>query len=286
MKTLYLYSDKTGIAKSQKKVEKINRKLHEIFDNLTIIKTENIEDFTQKILESAGIFDILIVAGGDGTLKHAVTILMSIEKDKRPVLGYLPTGTVNDAGKAIGIKGSISQAIKILKTGHVDTVDVCKVNDQYFNFVCAVGAYSDISYATKRAPKKVIGKFAYYFGAIPRLFRKKTLHAHVEADDKTYDLDTPFLMVMNSKNVGGFPVNFHYSVVDGLAEIYITKPGILNGLLHYIFFKRRVIKLKAKHIKISINTTDFFCYDGEKGEQSSVEITVLQKELKVIGYAK
>lgn len=286
MKVLYLYSDKTGLARSKKRVEKLHKKLRDIYQDIEIKKTENIEEFEQNIRNSAGIFDILIIAGGDGTLKFAVSTLMSIEKEKRPILGYLPTGTVNDAGKAIGIKGSLRQALKVLKAGKTDVVDVCKVNDTYFNFVCAVGAYSDISYATKRAPKKVIGRLAYYFGAIPRVFKRRTLLAHIEADDQVLDVKTPFILVMNSKNVGGFPLNFHYSVKDGLVEVYITKPGIFNGILHYLFFKRRIIKLKVRNIKISVNTDDYWCFDGEKGDQKTVNISVIKKELKVIGTAK
>lgn len=286
MKVLYLYSNKTGLGRSQKKINKLNKKLKEIYENITIKKTENIDDFEENIRKSAGIFDILIVAGGDGTLKFAVSILMSIEKDKRPILGYLPTGTVNDAGKAIGIRGSVRQALKILKNGKTDVVDVCKVNNSYFNFVCAVGAYSDISYATARTPKKIIGRLAYYFSAIPRIFKRKSLLAHIDADGQIFDVKTPFILVMNSKNVGGFPINFHYSVKDGLVEVYITKPGLFNGLLHYLFFKRRVIKLKVKNLKISINTDDYWCFDGEKGDQKTVEISVLKKELTVIGTAK
>ena len=286
MKALYLYSNKTGLKRTIKKDLWIIDSLRKIYDDLTIFKTENIEDFEGKIRESAGIFDVLVVAGGDGTLKATVNILMSIEKDKRPVLGYLPTGTINDAGKAVGITGSIKKAFKILKIGHVENVDVCKVNEEYFNFVCAVGAYSDISYATRRSKKKIIGKFAYYFDAIPRIFKRKTLDAVVDADGEILKVKTPFILVMNSKNVGGFPINFHYSVKDGMVEIFITKPGIFNGLLHYLFFKIRVIKLRAKNVKISINSNDFWCFDGEKGTQGSVNISVLREELKVIGKAK
>ena len=163
MKVLYLYSDKTGVAKSERKVKKLNNSLREIYPDIIIKKTENLGDFEKNIKESAGVFDVLIVAGGDGTLKFTVGVLMSIEKSKRPVLGYIPTGTVNDAGKAVGIKGSIRQALKVLRKGNTDYVDICKVNNEYFNFVCAAGAFSDISYVVKRGSKKILGRLAYFF---------------------------------------------------------------------------------------------------------------------------
>jgi len=286
MKVLYLYSDKTGVIKSERKVNKLNNKLREIYPDITIIKTENLQDFTEKIKNSSGIFDILIVAGGDGTLKLAVEILMGLEKDKRPTLGYIPTGTVNDAGKAVGYKGSIRQALKVLKESHIDYVDVCKVNNSYFNFVCAAGAFSDISYVVKRGYKKFFGRLAYYFYALSQVFKRRIIECEVETKDQKFSVKTPFIMVMNSQNVGGFPVNFKYSVKDGLVEVYITKPGLFNGLLHYAFFKVKTTKLKVDQIKITLKGDDYWCFDGERGDKKSVDIKVLKQELKVIGKAQ
>lgn len=285
MKVLYLFSDKTGIAKSERKVEKLNNKLRSIYSDITIKKTENIGDFEKNVRDSAGIFDILIIAGGDGTVKLAVTVLMGIPKDKRPALGYIPTGTVNDAGKAVGYRGSIRQALKVLKTGATHMVDVCKVNNEYFTFVCAAGAFSDISYVVKRGSKKILGRLAYYFYALSQVFKHREIEAEVEVKDQTFTVKTPFLLIMNSRNVGGFPVNFDYSVKDGLVEVYITKPGLFNGLLHYAFFKVKTTKLKVDHIKVTLKGDEYWCFDGERGDRKSVEISVLKQELKVIGKA-
>jgi len=285
MKVLYLYSDKTGIIKSQRKVEKLNNSLRAIYNHITIKKTENLGDFEKNIRESAGVFDALIVAGGDGTLKFAVSVLMTIKKEHRPTLGYIPTGTVNDAGKAAGYKGSIRQALKVLKAGATDMIDVCKVNNDYFNFVCAAGAFSDIAYVVKRGSKKFFGRLAYYFYAIGQVFKRKIIECEVETANQKFTVKTPFIMVMNSRNVGGFPVNFGYSVKDGLAEVYITKPGLFNGLLHYAFFKVKTTKLKVDHIKITLKSDDYWCFDGERGDKKTVEISVLKQELKVIGKA-
>ena len=286
MKVLYLYSDKTGIAKSQRKVERLNRKLREIYSDITIKKTDNLSDFEKNIQDSVGIFDILIVAGGDGTLKYAVNVLMKFDKEKRPALGYIPTGTVNDAGKAVGYKGSIRQALKVLKRGYIDYVDICKVNNDYINFVCAAGAFSDISYVVKRGYKKFLGRLAYYFYAVSQVFKRRLIEAEIEIKNQKFTVKTPFIMIMNSQNVGGFPVNFNFSVKDGLVEVYITKPGLFNGLLHYAFFKVKTTKLKVDHIKITLKDDEYWCFDGERGDKKSVDIQVLKQELKVVGKAK
>lgn len=286
MKVLYLYSDKTGIKKSKKYIEKIHASLHEIYNDLTIIKTTSLEDFEKRIRGSISKYDILIIAGGDGTLKFATDVLLSYKKVDRPALGYIPTGTVNDAGKGFGVKGSVKQAIKVLRKGHIDFVDVCKVNKEHFNFVCAAGAYSDISYATKRGPKKVLGRLAYYFFALKELFARKLLTVDIKTKDKEFIVKTPFIMALNSKNVGGFPVNFDYSVKDGLIEVFITKRGLFNGILHYLIPKLGKTKIKTNYIKMTVHEDEYWCFDGEKGDRKEVEIKVLNQELKVIGNVK
>lgn len=286
MKVLYLYSDKTGISKSKRRVERLNFALKKIYQDITIKKTETLEEFEKNIRNSWGFCDILIVAGGDGTLKVAVSVLMTMPKDKRPILGYIPAGTVNDAGKAYGYRGSIRQALRVLDRGTIDYVDVCKVNNDCFNFVCAAGAFSDISYVVERGHKKVIGRLAYYFYALSQIFKRKSIEAEIETKNEKFSVKAPFIMVMNSRNVGGFPVNFHYSVKDGLAEVYITKPGLFNGLLHYAFFKVKTTKLKVDYIKITLKNDEYWCFDGERGDKKTVEIQVLKQELKVIGKAR
>ena len=286
MKVLYLYSDKTGIGKSKRRVERINNALKKIYQDITIKKTQSLDDFEKNIRNSRGFYDILIVAGGDGTLKFAVSILMSIDKNERPILGYIPAGTVNDAGKAYGYRGSIRQALRVLNRGSIDYVDVCKVNNEYFNFVCAAGAFSDIAYVVARGYKKILGRLAYYFYAISQVFKRRMIEAEIETKDQKFSVKAPFIMVMNSRNVGGFPVNFHYSVKDGLAEVYITKAGLFNGLLHYAFFKVKTTKLKVDYIKITLKNDEYWCFDGERGDKKTVEIKVLKQELKVIGKAR
>ena len=285
MKVLYLYSDKTGVAKSERKVTKLNNKLKEIYSDIEIKKTIDLADFEQSIKNAVGVFDTIIVAGGDGTLKLAVGILMTLPKEKRPTLGYIPTGTVNDAGKAVGIKGSIRQSLKVLKKGNIDYVDICKVNNEYFNFVCAAGAFSDISYVVKRGSKKILGRLAYYFYALSQVFKRRSIEYEIETKSEKFSGKTPFILVMNSRNVGGFPVNFDFSVKDGAVEVYITKPGLFNGLLHYAFFKVKTTKLKVDYIKITLNKDEYWCFDGERGDKKSVEIQVLKQELRVIGKA-
>ena len=53
-------------------------------------------------------FDVVIAAGGDGTLNEVVNGLVGHEF--RPKFGIIPVGTTNDFARAIGVPRSIEEA--------------------------------------------------------------------------------------------------------------------------------------------------------------------------------
>ena len=281
-KALYLYSDKTGLKRPKKFQDKIIKKLSEIF-LLTSKKTNSMDEFVNECKNCSKNFEVLIVAGGDGTFNAAISVLSNLKKENRPILGYIPTGTINDAGKGFGIKGKSRKAIKIIKKQEIVNIDVCKANDSYFSYVCAIGKYTDISYVTKRNKKKFLGRLSYYFVAIKEALTIKNIHAIIKADGVTYDVKTPFVLVLNGPSVGGFLINSKTSMYDGVIDIFLTKPGIFNGLLHYLFFKIRTTHIQAKNIEITTNLDESWCFDGEKGIKGDLKIQLLPQNIKVFG---
>src|SRR5690554_54632 len=55
-------------------------------------------------------FDIIISAGGDGTLHEVINGLVPVKADARPVVGLLPLGTTNDFARATGVPRNWEQA--------------------------------------------------------------------------------------------------------------------------------------------------------------------------------
>lgn len=285
MKALYLYSDKTGLSRPKNFQERIIRKLSLSYD-LTAKATKSREEFISECQNSiSNGYEVVIISGGDGTFNMGCSAIAELPKEKRPIIGYVPTGTCNDSGKTLGIKG-IRKALKILKNKKIVDYDICKVNDQYFTFVCAIGQYADIAYITERREKKHFGRLSYYRIAIKEAFQKKKVHAVVECNNKKYEVITPFVLVMSGSNVGGFKVNFKKSYNDGLFDIYLTKPGLFNGLLHYLFFKARTLHVKTSAAKIHTDQTGEWCIDGERGMKGDIEIECLKSHLRVIGLKK
>ena len=57
-------------------------------------------------------FDVVIAAGGDGTLNEVINGLA--EQPNRPILGILPLGTTNDFARALGIPHNYIAACELI----------------------------------------------------------------------------------------------------------------------------------------------------------------------------
>lgn len=278
-KALFLYSEATGQGRFLKDIDQIIASLGESFD-LTVHKTTSQEDLIESASSSCGVYEVLIIAGGDGSFNRVLNAIAV--KEEIPTLGYIAAGTISDIGKNFGITPNYKKAVKIIKGGKTTCFDIGRINgESYFAYVAAVGAYSDISYATPRKMKKRLGRVAYYTRAVGEAVKPKRVKAHIEADGKTYDVKTPFILLLNGKCVGGFTVNPKGSVRDGKMELYLTRPGLFNGLLHYLFFKAGVRKIVANDIKISTDIDMPWCLDGEKGLSGDIHVETLPRKITI-----
>ena len=109
---MFIYNPNSGLQKINNRLSYIVETLLTKYSVVDVFKSQNKEDFIKKCQESCGVYDTLIFAGGDGTFNMVVNALAN--KENKPILGVLPTGTINDAAKNFGIKRNLKKALKII----------------------------------------------------------------------------------------------------------------------------------------------------------------------------
>ena len=77
---------------------------------VTIYPTQAQGDAIHKIETEAGDYDLVVCSGGDGTLNEVVSGLMTITPEKRPELGYIPSGSTNDFASSLGLPKNMRKA--------------------------------------------------------------------------------------------------------------------------------------------------------------------------------
>lgn len=280
MRAMFIYNPNSGLQKITNRLPYIVETLLTKYSVVDVFKSQSKEDFIKKCQESCGVYDTLIFAGGDGTFNMVVNALAN--KENKPILGVLPTGTINDAAKNFGIRRNLKKALKVILKQNAKYFDVGKINDHYFAYVAAIGAYADIPLVTSPKVKKKIGPLAYYFKALPRLFKIRKIEGEILLDNKKLlPYKTPFILVLNSSHMGGFKINPKSNMSDGKFDLYLSKTEPFNGIFSYLLFKHRLQHYLVSSMEIQVPIDDNWDIDGEKGPKGNVKISVICNEFRI-----
>ena len=292
MKAIFIYNPESGSGKIKKNITYIKEKLKTKYDDVEIYESKSKEDLIEKASKSSS-YDALIFSGGDGTFNDIITGIAALEK--RPVLGYLPSGTANDIGKNLKLSKNYKKALKVILEGNIMKHDVGVINDEhYFMYVVAAGTFSVVSYRTKRKIKKNLGKLAYLFEGIKDLFNPEVVEFKLKFAGYEEEHKAPLVLVVNSKSVGGIKFNYQGHRNDGYFDILVFKKGkrkrkgifnIFGGFLSGIFCKklkeRNVEILKAKELTLEATKDITWCIDGEEGIKGAITIKNLHNHIQI-----
>ncbi len=252
---------------------------------VTLHPTQEVGDAYRIIKDHATAFDLLVIAGGDGTLNEGVQALMTLAPDRRPHIGYIPTGTTNDFASTLRIPKTVDKAMKNIITGQPFCCDVGKFNDKNFLYVAAFGAFTDVAYSTPQQSKNFWGQSAYILEGIKKLPALKPKHAKIQCDELTIEDDFIFGMISNTNSIGGFKAGkvFKAQLNDNLFEVVLVKnpktlierQEIITNLISQELSSDLFCVFKTNRIKISCDSDIQWTLDGEfGGNYSLVEVGI------------
>ncbi|MDH6603182.1 diacylglycerol kinase (ATP) [Bacilli bacterium PM5-9] len=244
------------------------------------------------ILADVEQIDLIVVAGGDGTMNEVVNALSKTEHKVK--IMYFPTGTVNDFGTSLKIPHNFKKQLQLLNKHTTMMVDSGKVNEYYFNYICAFGAFTRASYTTPHWEKNKYGKLAYYrhlIDEIPAL--SKSYELDIDVDGEKINGNFSYALIINSTSVAGFR---HFLKNDSMNDGYfnlllVTKANakvfkkaikyLIKGMSDNIDDDHYILR---KFKKLTINTDDKISWtiDGEKGPVGSIEVEVIKHNLEII----
>ena len=192
-------------------------------------------DAVRYIQERNHHWDMIVCAGGDGTLNE--TISGTLAASLSCPLGYIPCGTTNDYATSIGLSNDVIQAARDIIGGTAHPFDIGAFNGRYFVYTATCGAFARTSYATSQAAKNVLGHAAYILEGIKDVAAIRPIHMHIETNEVALDDDYLFCSITNSTSVGGI-LKLDSALVelnDGQFEVMLvrnpTNPGQLSSIL-------------------------------------------------------
>lgn len=164
--------------------------------------TKKAKDTINIIKDLPDDIDLVICAGGDGTLNEGIT--GNLMRDKKLLISQLPVGTMNDVGTMYGFTKNMLINAQMVLNGTNKNIDVCMINKVPFVYVACLGSYVSVSYSTPREYKKKYGRLAYIFNAL------YALRGEVKLFDLSYEVDGikkegtySFIFITNTSRMGG-----------------------------------------------------------------------------------
>lgn len=233
-------------------------------------------------------YDIVIAAGGDGTLSEVVNGLA--EQEYRPKIGLIPVGTTNDFARAIHIPRDILAATDIIVKGDTIPIDIGRMNEKYFINIAGGGRLTELTYEVPSKLKTVLGQLAYYLKGIEMLPSIKASEIRLEYDGKLFEGEAMLFLIGLTNSVGGFEkLAPDASINDGYFTLLVLKKTNLAEFIRVVTLALRgehvndpnVIYTKANNIKVSSPQEVLINLDGELGGKTPCEFQNLYRHLEI-----
>lgn len=147
--------------------------------------TEAPDDAEELAFSLAAEHDIIVSAGGDGTLYQIINGMLR-SGENRPI-GHIPCGSTNEFASAHGIPKRAEQAAERIVSGGEITVDVGRFGERYFIGTAAFGAFSWMGYSTDQSMKNRLGYSAYILEGFKGMKKNGPHHVKVIADGMVHE---------------------------------------------------------------------------------------------------
>jgi diacylglycerol kinase (ATP) len=239
--------------------------------------------------------DIIVAAGGDGTIADVIQGILQFPHRKQVALGIIPLGSGNAFRKSLGIPKNVRKAIRCIKKGNTMSIDLLEIEGTWAAFG-SIGAIAQITH--EKTKKDIPGFWGHIYAAkiMPKLPVKEQ---EVELIDGVDDSGTHYermelnlraldCVVAKSKHFGyGWRAAPKARLDDGYVDVsFFEKSGLRYMLLFPLIylgihqrtqrhFKAKKIIFKGKNLAMQ--------YHGELwGIKDQIEVKVIPQALTVI----
>lgn len=279
---VFLYNTQSGKGKAARSVEAI----------CTVFRAYGYEieprliDFSANPFDGNETIDLMVVAGGDGTVNYVVNAMK--RKGLDIPLGVIPSGTANDFARALGMSREPLEAARQIASGGVERVDVGCVNGLWFVNIFSFGIFTTTSQRTPDKRKHRIGKLAYIIEGVKEFRSMHAVPLEIEADGERFDLRSLMVLIFNGETAGGFHLARRSSIKDGFFDcILLEKKNFFRSTLamcrYLVGGQPKIVRhLQARTIDIRSTVNEPTDVDGQKGAEFPLHIECIAGGLRIM----
>lgn len=169
--------------------------------------------------------DIVIAAGGDGTINEVVQGLAH----SAVALGFLPVGTTNVLARELKLPLNPQEALKYLPEAQTVQIDLGLMNQRYFLLMAGFGYDAELVRDVNPQMKNVAGKLAVVVSGVMNVFSHKPFKVKIilkDAQGKKKRLRRSVMQIFVS-NAATYATDYKIAeearMDDGLLELHVFK---------------------------------------------------------------
>jgi diacylglycerol kinase (ATP) len=177
---------------------------------------------TKKALKGGA--DVVLVCGGDGTVRAASQALAGTEA----ALAVLPTGTANLFASALKLPDDPTGVVELIRSGERRTLDTGTCNGLTFNIMAGAG-FDAAMIDSADDDKERLGMVAYLRAGVHQAREREAFGMRVDVDDKNvFEGEASCVLVGNIGTLkGGVEAFPDASPTDGLLDVaVVTATGL------------------------------------------------------------
>jgi YegS/Rv2252/BmrU family lipid kinase len=232
--------------------------------------------------------DLLLVAGGDGTLHAVVNGMVRLPREERAPLSIVPLGRGNDFACEIGIHGE-KDVLRAIASGRRRLVDLGRTSSGVFLGIAGTGFDAKASRRAQATPV-LSGALLYSYAVVRTVIDFRPIAARVSYEGGAYRGPLTFAAAGNtSRYGGGMRIAPQASLEDGLLDLCLVRAiskATLLRMFPTVFSGRHlshpsVTYVRTSFVEIATEEPAELFADGEYLQSTPVRIDVLPRELEV-----
>lgn len=148
-----------------------------------------------------GDYDLIVCAGGDGTLNECVSGMA--EKELQCPFSIIPCGSTNDFAVTHDLPNEVLPAAEAIAAGRLRRFDIGCFDDRIFLHHALFGAFTRLAYSTDQSQKNLLGFGAYVLDGLRELPNLKPIPLTVSADGVREEGEYVFGTVSVNRYIAG-----------------------------------------------------------------------------------
>ena len=242
-RTLLIYNPAAGPWDMTRTLKRLATQCHKDSWDMELVQTQKAGDATEHARQAAEQhFDMVLVAGGDGTINEAANGVIGTST----TLGIVPAGTGNILARqlrmpilSLAAPLYVQNVCAALRNSRVQRVDVGVINQRYF--VCWAGMGLDAEIATQMEPRpryaKRLRTLPYIIAGFSVASAFRGVRSSIVIEGRTFRTRTLMALASNIQLYAAFfTIAPQARMDDGLLDIFVFKglgfSYILRHLMH------------------------------------------------------